>query len=63
MTRALLYFKDHIAEDGSTWGEIRVSIVNRFDRVIKDMSYEEFKLMKGHSQVRLHNLKPITAIG
>ena len=63
MTKIMVYYKDYIAEDGSTWGEIRVSIVNRFDRVIKDVSYEEFKLMKGHSQIKLQNMKPIIVIG
>ena len=59
----MLYYKDYTAEDGSAWGEIRVSIINRFDRVIKDVSYEEFKLMKGYSQVRLQNTKHMTAMG
>ena len=62
MTKIMLYYKDYIAEDGSAWGEIRVSIVNRFDRVIKDISYEEFKQMKGYSQVRLQNKKPMTSM-
>ena len=63
MTKIMLYYRDHIAEDGSAWGEIRVSIVNRFDHVIKDISYEDFKQMKGYSQVRLQNTKLMAAVG
>ncbi len=63
MTELMFYFKDHIDMDGSTLDGIRVSVVNRWGRMIKDMSYNEFKQMKGHHQVRLHNMDPIAVMG
>ena len=44
-------------------GELRVSIVNRLGSVIKDMTYKEFKLMKGHDQVLLQKMKYKTFTG
>ena len=62
MTRAELYFKTHYAEDGGTWGEMRVSVKNRWNQVIKDMSFDEFRAMKGHEQVRLQDVRSISSL-
>jgi len=58
-----VYFKYHAVKNGVSRGELRVSVLNCLDRVIKDMAYEEFKLMKGHDQVRLQKMKHKTFTG
>ncbi len=57
MTNVFVYFKYHNAKDGISMGELRVSILNRVGNMIKDLTYEEFKQMKGHNQVRLQKMK------
>ena len=57
MTNIFAYFKYSTAKDGVSMGELRVSILNRLGNVIKDLSYEEFKQMRGHDQVRLQKMK------
>ncbi len=63
MTNIFVYFKYRIAKNGISMGELRVSILNRLGVVIKDLSYEEFKLMKGHDQVRLQKMKQKSLTG
>jgi len=60
MTNVFVYFKYRAVKDGVSMGELRVSIRNRLGSVIKDLSYDDFKLMKGHNQVRLQNMKQKT---
>ena len=57
MAKMFVYFKYKTAKDGVSRGELRVSVLNCLGRVIKDMSYNEFKLMKGHEQVCLQKKK------
>ena len=56
MTDLFVYFKYH-AKNGVSRGELRVSIVNRLGGVIKDLTYDEFKRMKGYEEVRLQKVK------
>ena len=63
MARMFVYFKYSTTKNGVSRGELRVSVLDRLDRVIKDMTYKEFKLMKGYDQVRLQKMKYKTFTG
>ena len=63
MTNIFAYFKYSTAKNGVSMGELRVSIMNRLGSVIKDLSFEEFKQMKGHKQVSLQKMKQKTFAG
>ena len=57
MTDLFVYFKYHIAKNGVSMGEQRVLVVNHLGGVVKDLTYDEFKQMKGHKQVCLQKMK------